>query len=1235
TSTASSDTTYSVKVTGECNSDSLFIARVKVYDTLKLTPAGEDTTYCKDVTAAALGVTATGGDGSYSYQWYANGAAISGATANTYTPSTATAGSNTVYSVKVTGNCSDDSVKVAEVGVYDAVAASTTSVDNSYCKEETGVTSLTISISGGHGAASYQWYRNGTAISGATADTYTPQTGVAGIYDYSAKASNECGSDSIHVAVITVNPTYNIPESRTVCMSALPYTWNDSVFTSAGSKTTTLHTINGCDSVVVMTLAVSDEYRDTIPQQICSGSSYMFNDTLRTAPGYYTQKLVASNGCDSITVLNLTVNPVYNVTDKDTVCESELPFVWNGVTFTAAGTQTTTLNTIHGCDSVVTMTLTVNPIYAVSVDSTICQGDLPLTWNDSVFTAAGTKTTTLHTVHGCDSVVTMTLNVNPEYDITLTQTINVMLLPFTWNDSVFTSPGVKTMNLKTVAGCDSIVHMDLSVVTVSPFVYYSLDSTICNDDLPLVWMDSTFTAAGTKTIIEFIGLIDYIQTDLNLTVNYSNTGDTSATACDSFNWYEHVGITSSGNYTHTFTNASGCDSVVTLHLTLGHSNTGDTTASACDSFTWYEHVGITSSGDYTHTFTNASGCDSVVTLHLTLGHSNTGDTTAVANYTFDWYEHVGITTSGDYTHTFTNASGCDSVVTLHLTVNKTTYGDTTAVACDSFAWRGVTYYDTPLINPKDTMIGANHYGCDSVVTLHLTVNKSTTGDTTATACDSFEWYGVTYTMTGNYPHTLTNAVGCDSVVTLHLTINNSYDLSENLVICQNDLPYTWRDTTFLVGTVTSNHVFHRHTAHGCDSTVTLYLTVNTMYNIAVKDTVCESALPYTWRDTVFQVGTVSGDYVFHRTSLSGCDSVVTLSLTVGHITASVVTVTDEICDNDGTITASSTGKAPVEYSIDGITFQSSNTFTGLPDGPYTITAKDADGCKATASTSVAPAVVPVLSITCPPDIHDTLNFSESAMKIAPDALGTPTATHSLSWPFSITNNAPSDSLYAEGDNVVTWVMTDATCGYTESCEQHVIIVFPKCPNAVDCEGHVYQGVRIGYDCWTQRNLESTRYSDCTDIPCVHNYVSAAHPDVVDNVNIFGRLYCYAAAIRDSADNGHGHIQGICPAGWYLPTPEKYLELSAYGTHALKSPLYWIPSGGDNSTGFTALPAGRYNGELDRFEGLLGETYFWSTSNTGPSTVISVYGSVLDCEVLIEIQPHPNDGYSVRCIKEKE
>jgi hypothetical protein len=100
----------------------------------------------------------------------------------------------------------------------------------------------------------------------------------------------------------------------------------------------------------------------------------------------------------------------------------------------------------------------------------------------------------------------------------------------------------------------------------------------------------------------------------------SNTGDTTVFACNSFDWYGTT-YNSSATPTHTFTNVNGCDSVVTLHLTVGHANTGDTTATACGSFVWYG-VTYTSSSrtSPTHTFTNVSGCDSVVTLHLTINN---------------------------------------------------------------------------------------------------------------------------------------------------------------------------------------------------------------------------------------------------------------------------------------------------------------------------------------------------------------------------------------------------------------------------------------------------------------------------------------------------------------------------------------------------------------------------------------------------------------------------------------
>jgi hypothetical protein len=66
----------------------------------------------------------------------------------------------------------------------------------------------------------------------------------------------------------------------------------------------------------------------------------------------------------------------------------------------------------------------------------------------------------------------------------------------------------------------------------------------------------------------------------------------------------------------------------------------------------------------------------------------------------------------------------------------------------------------------------NHHGCDSILTINLTINYTSTRDTAAIVCNSFGWNGTTYSASGIYLHTFTNAAGCDSVVTLNLTINN-------------------------------------------------------------------------------------------------------------------------------------------------------------------------------------------------------------------------------------------------------------------------------------------------------------------------------------------------------------------------------------------------------------------------------------------------------------------------------
>lgn len=338
---------------------------------------------------------------------------------------------------------------------------------------------------------------------------------------------------------------------------------------------------------------------------------------------------------------------------------------------------------------------------------------------------------------------------------------------------------------------------------------------------------------------------------------------------------------------------------------------------------------------------------------------------------------------------------------------------------------------------------------------------------------------------------------------------------------------------------------------------------------------------------------------------------------------------------------SDTVRETVHASLAPYTSVVSPLFSGLnisKPGDYTYqdTLSSSRGCDSVLVLllTVSPCVSD-FSFTCPPDFHDTLAYGDCVMEVYPDRIGTPTIVNRGEWPITVSNDLPETLLFAEGDHIVTWTAVDSVCGGRDSCEQHVVVAFPQCPDAVDCEGNVYHAVRIGCDCWTQRNLESKKYSDCADIDGVYNYASWRFPDTAANVAVYGRLYGFGAAVRDSSDNGYGHIQGVCPQGWYLPTPEKYESLDAYGAAALKSPLYWFDGGGDNSTGFSALPAGFYNGEKNRYEGMLSETYFWSVSGVRTQAVKSSYLIAYWCDTVHKNERLDGLGYSVRCIKEKE
>jgi hypothetical protein len=158
-----------------------------------------------------------------------------------------------------------------------------------------------------------------------------------------------------------------------------------------------------------------------------------------------------------------------------------------------------------------------------------------------------------------------------------------------------------------------------------------------------------------------------------------------------------------------------------------------------------------------------------------------------------------LTANGTYNDTISNAVGCDSIITINLTVNQSKIGTDVITACDSYTWINGMTYAASNTTAKDTLTASS--GCDSIVTLNLTINKSKTGTDVITACDAYTWInGITYTQSNTTAKdTLTASSGCDSIVTLNLTINkvsdvtttvNNSNISSNNVSASN---YQWID----------------------------------------------------------------------------------------------------------------------------------------------------------------------------------------------------------------------------------------------------------------------------------------------------------------------------------------------------------------------------------------------------------------------------------------------------------
>lgn len=232
--------------------------------------------------------------------------------------------------------------------------------------------------------------------------------------------------------------------------------------------------------------------------------------------------------------------------------------------------------------------------------------------------------------------------------------------------------------------------------------------------------------------------------------------------------------------------------------------------------------------------------------------------------------------------------GCDSTVILNVTVNKKQYENVEATICQGsyYDFNGVKYYTNTI--HSDTLTAAN--GCDSIVTLYLTVNPILEGETlVVNRCPDDPAYYFTekypaLTEDGIYTDTVQNNEGCDSIASVQIINREEAYTFFRAAICQGEVydVYPFGGLRNPGEYSTPHGEQGLHTIYGCDSIVTLHLLVATAteeQTFVLNDSVSPENLPYVLNDEeILPVGTEEG--VYTRTINLNCGEA-TLVITVG------------------------------------------------------------------------------------------------------------------------------------------------------------------------------------------------------------------------------------------------------------------------------------------------------------------------------------------------------------------
>lgn len=709
----------------------------------------------------------------------------------------------------------------------------------------------------------------------------------AGIYRDAYRTASGC--DSIYELEVTVNPAYLKDTVVIWCNDSLaekgPFRWTDSKgvvheWNKLNTDTTIIDTMShtepellqyidgalwtfnsgGCDSISQMRIVITDRCSELDRIPLCFGGSVTVDSKVYTKPGRYFTLLPSSlnlNLRDSTHSFEIFyVYPTEETIDT-TVCQLDLPLYYNNKKITASGIYDFHLATQYGCDSLIHLNVKVIPTKYSPINEEHFCPDQPLAFhmgNGRVITQPGDYFDTIPW-EGCDSIVRYRILWAPTHYYADTAYFKPGT-SYKWHrngqERLLDTDGIYWDSCVNSYGCDSVYYLRL--IEAQPF-YQEVDPvTLCTGELPWKWEGHNKQVTGAGVYYDscktYFGLDSVYKLTVSLYPSY--TIDKQVNICADQDYYINGKLITGNFYRDEQQTVNGCDSVTLYYINRAIITHYEETARFAENtvYTWANHnIQCTHGGEYYDTIRSAVGCDSLIYhLHLIEEHAyHFIESQQVCLSEGEHYEWRNrlLRTSGHYFDSLTTKFGLDSILELDLTVNHDTIVQWHASLCNN------SYYD--FFGHKLTIPGT--YRSDA------------------------------------FPRTET---GCDSIIELILQPVSTEETILRHILCEGDF-ITIGDSNI---TTTGVYLDSLTSSLGCDSIVRHVVTVGKSYFYS-SEAFINPGGSYTWHKqgqliTLTQAGT----YWDSCQTVLGCDSIYKLTLRLNQAEYIFPTETDYVCSAD-------------------------------------------------------------------------------------------------------------------------------------------------------------------------------------------------------------------------------------------------------------------------------------------------------------------------------------------------